>query len=111
MVGMQALIGRLTDVFEKSMMTPENGVASQRSLAITCLQDVDDDLSMSDKVKLIGLFQKDAVTAQTYLDLIHDDVCQAWLRSIESLVSIRLTSMVTQADRTMVYSRECEGLH
>lgn len=82
MVGMQAQIGRLTDVFEKSMMTPENGVASQCSLAITHLQDVDDDLSMSDKVKLIRLFQKDAVTAQTYLDLIHDNVHQAWLHSI-----------------------------
>jgi hypothetical protein len=82
MVGMQAQIGRLTDVFEKSMTTPENGLASQRSLAITRLQDVDDDLSMSDKVRLIGLFQRDAVTAQTYLDLIHDDVRQAWLHSI-----------------------------
>jgi hypothetical protein len=82
MVAMQAQIGRLTDIFEKSMTTPADGEASQRSLAITRLQDVDDNLSMSDKVKLIGLFQKDVVIAQTYLDLINDDIRQAWLRSI-----------------------------
>ena len=40
---------------------------------------VDDALSLSEKVKLIGLFQKDAIAAQTYLDLVHDDVHQAWL--------------------------------
>ena len=43
---------------------------------------MDDNLSMSDKVKLIGLFQKDAVTAQTYLDFVHDNVHWAWLCSI-----------------------------
>ena len=46
MVGMQAQIGRLTDVFEKSMTTPADGKASQCSLAIACLQDRDEDLSM-----------------------------------------------------------------
>ena len=82
MVGMQAQIVRLTDVFEKTMKKPEDGVATVRSLAIARLQDVDDGLSLKDKVKLIGLFQKDAIAAQTYLDLVHEEVRQAWLHSI-----------------------------
>ena len=82
MVGMQAQIGRLIDVFEKSITAPEDGRAAQCSLAIARLQEIDDKLSMDDMVKLIGLFQKDMVIAQTYLDLINDNVCQAWLCSI-----------------------------
>ena len=82
MVGMQAQIVRLTDVFEKMMKKPEDGAASICSLAIAHLQDVDDALSLSEKVKLIGLFQKDAIAAQTYLDLVHDDVRQAWLHTL-----------------------------
>ena len=82
MVGMQAQIGRLTDIFEKSMTTPADGKASQHSLAIACLQDMDNNLSMDDMVKLIGFFQKNVVIAQTYLDLMNDNICQAWLCSI-----------------------------
>jgi hypothetical protein len=60
MVAMQSQINRLTDVFEKSMMTPEDGTSGQRSLALTWLQERDDGLSMNEKVRLISIFQKDA---------------------------------------------------
>ena len=82
MVGMQAQIGRLTDVFGKSMTTLADNKASQCSLAITCLQDRDNNLSMDNMVKLIGFFQKNVVIAQTYLDLANDNVHRAWLHSI-----------------------------
>lgn len=82
MVAMQSQIGRLTDVFERSMATPEDGTSSQRSLALSRLQERDDGLSMGEKVRLISIFQKDASYVQTYLDLVIDEVRQAWLRSI-----------------------------
>lgn len=83
MVGMQAQIGRLTDVFVESMKKPGDNIASIRSQAITRIQDIDDGLSLSDKVKMIGLFQKDAqgIIAQTYLDLVDDEIRRAWLLS------------------------------
>jgi hypothetical protein len=79
---MQSQIGRLTDVFEKTMATPEDGTAHQRSLALARLQDQDDGLSMDEKVKLVGIFQRDASAIQTYLDLVDDKLRQAWLHSI-----------------------------
>jgi hypothetical protein len=81
MVGMQSQISRLTDVFERSMTTPEDGIAAKCSLAISHLQQVDDGLSTGEKVKLIHKFQKDPSLAQTYLDLVDDVLRQAWLRS------------------------------
>jgi hypothetical protein len=82
MVAMQSQIGRLMDVFEKSMATPEDGTAHQRSLALARLQEQDDYLSLSEKVKLISIFQRDISAVQTYLDLLDDALCRAWLRSI-----------------------------
>lgn len=81
MVGMQAQIGRLTDVFEKSMKTGSDDGSAKRSLAIARLQEVDDGLSNSDTVKLFKLFQRDTVAAQTYLDIVRDDLRQLWLHS------------------------------
>jgi hypothetical protein len=37
---------------------------------------------MSEKVRLIGIFQKDITFVQTYLDLVDNEIRQAWLRSI-----------------------------
>jgi hypothetical protein len=82
MVTMQSQIGRLTDIFEKSMATLEDGTAHQRSLALARLQEQDDYLSLSEKMKLISIFQRDISTVQTYLDLLDDALHRAWLRSI-----------------------------
>jgi hypothetical protein len=76
MVGMQSQISRLTDVFEKSMETPEDGMATRHSLAISHLQQVDDGLTTEKKVWPVQLFQDNPGLAQTYLDLISDDLCQ-----------------------------------
>ena len=79
MVGMQSQIGRLTDVFERSMTTPQDSAASKLSLALQKLQDVDDGLTTADKTKLIRLFQKDNVSAQVYMDLVIDDLRWSWI--------------------------------
>jgi hypothetical protein len=79
MVGMQSQISRLTDVFEKSMSTPDDGTAAKRSLAISQMQEFEDGLTVQQKVKMISKFQKDVTIAQTYLDLLNGEVRQAWL--------------------------------
>ncbi len=82
MVGMQSQLGRLTDVFEKSMMTSQDSATTATSLALARVQEIDDGLSMDEKVKLVRLFHEDFRTAQVYLDLVHEDLRKAWLASI-----------------------------
>ena len=60
MVGMQSQISWLTDVFEKSMSTPDDGIAAKCSLAISQIQEFEDGLTVQQKVKMISKFQKDA---------------------------------------------------
>ena len=82
MVAMQSQISQLTDVFKQTMTTPADGTAAQRSMAISRLQDLDDGLSMSEKIQLIGIFRKDITYVQVYLDLVVDEIRQAWLRAV-----------------------------
>ena len=81
MVGMQSQISWLTNVFEKSMSTPDDEIAAKRSLTISQIQEFEDDLTVQQKVKMISKFEKDASVAQTYLDLLNGEVCQAWLQA------------------------------
>jgi hypothetical protein len=81
MVSMQSQISRLTDVFEKSMSTPDDGMAAKRSLAISQIQEFEDGLMVQQKVKMILKFQKDVSIAQTYLDLLNGEVHQEWLQA------------------------------
>jgi hypothetical protein len=81
MVGMQSQISWLTDVFEKLMSTPDDGMAAKRSLAISQIQEFKDGLTVQQKVKIILKFQKDVSIAQTYLDLLNGEVRQAWLQA------------------------------
>ena len=39
MVGMQSQISQLTNIFEKSMSTPDGGIAAKRSLTISQIQE------------------------------------------------------------------------
>jgi hypothetical protein len=81
MVGMQSQISWLTDVFEKLMSTPDDGMATKHSLAISQIQKFEDGLTVQQKVEMITKFQKDVSIAQTYLDLLNGEVCQAWLQA------------------------------
>jgi hypothetical protein len=77
MVGMQSQISQLTDIFEKSMSTPDDGMAAKCSLAISQIQEFEDGLMVQQKVKIILKFQKDVSIAQTYLNLLNGEVHQA----------------------------------
>ena len=81
MVGMQSQISWLTDIFEKLMSTPDDGIAAKRSLAISQIWEFEDGLTVQQNAKMILKFQKDASVAQTYLDLLNREVCQAWLQA------------------------------
>jgi hypothetical protein len=81
MVGMQSQISQLTDVFEKLMSTPDDGMDAKHSLAISQIQEFEDGLTVQQKVKMILKFQKDVSIAQTYLDLLNGEVRQAWLQA------------------------------
>jgi hypothetical protein len=81
MVGMQSQISQLTNVFEKSMSTPNDGMAAKHSLTISQIQEFEDGLTVQQQVKMISKFQKDVSIAQTYLDLLNGEVRQAWLQA------------------------------
>ena len=81
MVSMQSQISWITNIFRKSMSTPDDGIAAKCSLAISQIQEFKDGLTVQQKVKMILKFQKDASVAQTYLDLLNGEVHQAWLQA------------------------------
>jgi hypothetical protein len=72
-----------SDGFEDSTMKIREREASIRSQAITGLQK-EAKLSTKEQLKLIGVFQRDTVAAQTYLDLLEGSfkLRRAWLRSL-----------------------------
>jgi hypothetical protein len=81
-VGMQGSINRLTDIFEKSMAQGDDPGVECRSRALQLVQQIEDGLSVGDKVALIALFMKDNVAVETYLSLDDADVCQAWITTM-----------------------------
>jgi hypothetical protein len=82
MHGMQGTLNRLTDVFERSMTTFEDGTVSRRDKAMRLLQEVDDGLSSDDKVIVVASFMNNSAAADTYLSLTDDVVRRGWLRRI-----------------------------
>jgi hypothetical protein len=66
MASMQSQISRLTDVFEKLMSTPDDGMAAKHSLAISQIQEFEDGLTVQQKVKMISKFQKDVLDFETF---------------------------------------------
>ena len=81
-MGMQGSINRLTDIFEKSMVPGEDPSIMRREKAMQFLQEVDDGLSVSDKVAMISIFMKQAVAVDTYLSLTDAELRQAWIREM-----------------------------
>jgi hypothetical protein len=64
-MGMQASINRLTDVFEKVMATPEDLATTSMAQAVERVRNVDDGLSTKEKEALIRQFGKNAITVDT----------------------------------------------
>ncbi|KAF8220351.1 hypothetical protein L208DRAFT_1382695 [Tricholoma matsutake] len=81
-IGMQGSINQLTDIFEKSMAPGEDPAVAHREKAMQFLQEVDDGLSVGDKVAMISIFMKQAAAVNTYLSLTDTEVQQAWIHKM-----------------------------
>jgi hypothetical protein len=89
---MQGSINRLTDILEKSMAPPplppppprsfEELSSQRRTDAMQRLQVTDDHLSLTQKVGMVSLFNKDIKIVDTYLSLSNDDLRQHWMLTI-----------------------------
>jgi hypothetical protein len=82
--GMQGSINRLTDVFEKSLTTPQDTSSNERSQAIRLLQNRDEGLTQDEMVQMILLFTNKPTAPGTYLALERDDIRKAWMEKILS---------------------------
>jgi hypothetical protein len=81
-VGMQGSINRLTDVFERAMTSPQDETSVKRNEAMQRLQVLDEGLTLEEKTKMIRLFMKDPVSADTYMVLNDDELRQNWVQSM-----------------------------
>lgn len=87
---MQGSINRLTDVFERSIVAPE--AATRKDLAVKCVPQLEDDLSINEQLTLIRQFDKHKGLGGTYLSLVDsekntpapiptdDSLRKAWVR-------------------------------
>jgi len=74
---MQGSINRLADVLEKSIVAPEP--ATRKDEAVKCLQEVEEELSMAEKLKIIEQFGENASLGGTYLSLTDEPLRKAWI--------------------------------
>lgn len=75
--GMQGTMNRVTDIFKKSVTQPVDPQAGARDNALDSLQTHEDGLSLAKQKKLVILFMKDPVIAQTYNRLVNEDLRQS----------------------------------
>ena len=80
--GMQGTMNRVTDIFEKSVSQPTDPHSAARDEALDLLQTREDGLSLDNQRKVVNLFMKDVVVAQTYIRLVTEDLRQSWLMEI-----------------------------
>jgi hypothetical protein len=80
-VGMQASINRLTDIFKANMDRdmPEDPANAARDRAIGLVQEHEDNLTTEQKVQLVTCFMKDVIAANTYISLTDPEVRRAWI--------------------------------
>jgi hypothetical protein len=88
--GMQGTMNRVTNIFERSVAQPTDLQAGARDEALDFLQTCEEGLSVADQKKLVILFMKDAVVAQTYSRLVNEDLRWSWIA--EMLETERLLS-------------------
>jgi hypothetical protein len=63
-------------------MPPEDGAGARRNQAIRRIQDFDDKLSTTDKVKMVTFFIKNIAVVDTYLSLTDPVIRRAWLKTL-----------------------------
>ena len=80
--GMQGTLNCLTDVMEQNLGPTPNLVMTQRTKALTLLQEQDDDLTIEEKFEMIHHFTSNVAIAEVYLVLNNDELRQAWLQSL-----------------------------
>jgi len=79
--GMQGTMNRVAGIFEKSVTQPLDPQSAVRSEALHFLQTRhgEDNLSLDETTKMVQLFMKDSVVAETYVALVNDDLRRNWL--------------------------------
>ena len=80
--GMQGTMNCVTDIFEKSVSQPTDPHSAAQDEALDLLQTHKDGLSLDNQRKVVNLFMKDVVIAQTYIRLVNEDLRQSWLTEI-----------------------------
>jgi hypothetical protein len=80
--GMQGTMNRVTDIFEKSVAQPLDPQSAIRSDALHFIQTRQDDLSLDETTKMVRLFMKDSVAAETYVALVNDELRKNWLATM-----------------------------
>ena len=79
---MQGAMNRVIDIFEKSVTQPLDPQSAVRSDALHFLQTRKDNLSLNDRTKMVRLFMKDNIAAETYVALVNDDLRRNWLATM-----------------------------
>jgi hypothetical protein len=79
---MQGTINRLTDVFEKLMVPPQEAAVGWRGDALQQLQERDDGFTREEKITLIRIFEERPNHIDTYLALTKDDIRKGWMHSL-----------------------------
>jgi hypothetical protein len=89
---MQGTINRLTDVFEKSMVPPQEAAVGRRGDTLQQLQERDDGFGREEKITLIRIFEERPNHIDTYLALTKDDIRQGWMRSLLTMAAVGVST-------------------
>jgi hypothetical protein len=89
---MQGTINRLTDVFKKSMVPPQEAAVGRRGDALQQLQERDDGFTREEKITLIHIFKKRPDYIDTHLALIKDDIRQGWMWSLLTMAAVGVST-------------------
>ena len=75
-------MNRVTDIFEKSVSQTTDPHLATRDEALDFLQTREDGLGLDDKKKLVKMFMKNVIVAQTYNRLVNEDLRQSWVEEM-----------------------------
>ena len=79
---MDGTLSRLTNIFQQSMISPQDSTAARHVEALRLLQERDDGLDINEKVNMVRYISSTPSAANTYLALQDDAIRVGWMRSI-----------------------------